>query len=81
MRLLTTCHLFIVACLIGLMVSVDCGGYRKEGEVMQIKGSDTEVNLAQRLAEAFMERRPEVSISVTGASIQQLPSLPGIGLP
>lgn len=31
-----------------------------------IKGSDSEVNVVQRLAEAFMKTRPEVVISVTG---------------
>jgi phosphate transport system substrate-binding protein len=34
--------------------------------VIQIKGSDSEVNLVQRLAEEFMKGHPEVSISVTG---------------
>lgn len=44
-----------------------CGGKNeKGGGTLQIKGSDTEVNLAQRLAEAFMQRHPEASISVTG---------------
>lgn len=33
---------------------------------IQIKGSDTEVNLVQRLAEVFMEKTPDVSIAVTG---------------
>ena len=34
--------------------------------VIQIKGSDSEVNLVQRLAEAFMKKNPGVNISVTG---------------
>lgn len=33
---------------------------------IQIKGSDTEVNLVQRLAESFMKGHPRISISVTG---------------
>ena len=33
---------------------------------IQIKGSDSEVNLVQRLAEVFMEKNPGVNISVTG---------------
>lgn len=33
---------------------------------LQIRGSDSEVNLVQRLGEAFMERRAEVSVAVTG---------------
>jgi phosphate transport system substrate-binding protein len=36
------------------------------GSMIQIKGSDTEVNLVQHEAETFMETRPEVSIAVTG---------------
>ena len=33
---------------------------------IEIKGSDTEVNLVQRLAESYMKTNPAVSISVTG---------------
>ena len=33
---------------------------------IQIKGSDSEVNLVQRLAEVFMQKNPGVNISVTG---------------
>ena len=35
-------------------------------DVIQIKGSDTMVNLGQAWAEEFMNRNPEVSIAVTG---------------
>ena len=35
-------------------------------EVIQIKGSDTMVNLGQAWAEEFMRKNPEVSIAVTG---------------
>lgn len=35
-------------------------------DVIQIKGSDTMVNLGQAWAEEFMNRHPEVSIAVTG---------------
>lgn len=34
--------------------------------VLQIKGSDTMVNLAQSWAEAFMEKNPEANMAVTG---------------
>jgi len=34
--------------------------------MIQIKGSDSEVNLVQRLAEVFMQKNPGVNISVTG---------------
>ncbi len=37
-----------------------------EKNSIQIKGSDTMVNLGQALAEAFMEKHPEVFIAVTG---------------
>ncbi len=33
---------------------------------IQVKGSDTEVNVVQRLAEAFMKKNPHYSIAVTG---------------
>ena len=36
------------------------------GNAIQIKGSDTEVNLVQKLAEAFMKKFPEAAIAVTG---------------
>jgi phosphate transport system substrate-binding protein len=34
--------------------------------IIQIKGSDSEVNLVQRLAEVFMQKHPDVNIAVTG---------------
>ena len=37
-----------------------------KADVIQIKGSDTMVNLAQAWAEEFMKEHPEVSIAVTG---------------
>ncbi|MGA3086037.1 MAG: PstS family phosphate ABC transporter substrate-binding protein [Thermodesulfobacteriota bacterium] len=33
---------------------------------IQVKGSDTEVNVVQRVAEAFMKKNPNYSIAVTG---------------
>jgi len=36
------------------------------GGTIQVKGSDSEVNLVQRLAESFMKKSPGASISVTG---------------
>lgn len=35
-------------------------------KMIQIKGSDSEVNLVQKLAEEFMKKNPEVNIAVTG---------------
>ena len=33
---------------------------------IQVKGSDTEVNVVQRLAESFMKTNPNYSVAVTG---------------
>jgi phosphate transport system substrate-binding protein len=42
-------------------------GMKAQAENMiQVKGSDSEVNLVQRLAEVFMEKHPDVNIAVTG---------------
>jgi phosphate transport system substrate-binding protein len=41
----------------------------KKGEnkdSVQVKGSDTEVNVVQRLSEVFMEKNPNIAIAVTG---------------
>lgn len=48
-----------------------CGGGEPQkahasGKAVQVKGSDTMVNLGEAWAEQFMKRRPEVSIAVTG---------------
>ncbi len=61
---------------------------------LQVKGSDTEVNLVQRLAEMYMKKDPNASIAVTGGGsgvgiaaiinkttdlCQRLPSHEGLG--
>ena len=51
-------------CLIGILVSLT-GTLAAEGSI-QIKGSDTMVNLSQAWAEEFMKENPNVSIAVTG---------------
>ncbi|NJM52382.1 MAG: phosphate ABC transporter substrate-binding protein [Blastocatellia bacterium] len=35
-------------------------------EIVTVKGSDTEVNLVQELAERFMENDPDISLTITG---------------
>lgn len=45
-----------------LLAIAGCG----RQETIKIKGSDTMVNLGQAWAEAYMEKHPEASISVTG---------------
>ncbi|MBI5701578.1 phosphate ABC transporter substrate-binding protein [Candidatus Saganbacteria bacterium] len=42
---------------------VGCGGGKK---AIQIKGSDTMVNLGQAWSEAFMAKNPEIAIAITG---------------
>lgn len=57
-------RLLTVAVLaLGLAIMSGCA---KREVSIQIKGSDTEVNLVQSLAEAFMKKEPGASISVTG---------------
>ena len=48
--------------VLGLVFS---GSVHGQG-VIQVKGSDSEVNLVQRLAEVFMKKHPDVNIAVTG---------------
>lgn len=57
-----TAALFIILCFI------TTGCQKRDSSVasIQVKGSDTEVNLVQRLAEVFMEKNPEAAIAVTG---------------
>lgn len=49
-------------------LSVSCGGGNQEGgrAVLQNKGSDTLVNVAQAWAEAYGQVRPEVAVAVSG---------------
>ena len=55
--------LFLFVAIIVAVSLVGCGGAKKG---IQIKGSDTMVNLGQAWAEAFMKGNPKVSIAVTG---------------
>lgn len=49
-----------------LFLSVITLGFYKPSETITVKGSDTMVILAQRWAELYMAKHPEVSIQVTG---------------
>ncbi|MFQ5965258.1 MAG: PstS family phosphate ABC transporter substrate-binding protein [Candidatus Scalinduaceae bacterium] len=49
-----------------LTTMIGCSKKEINKNSIQIKGSDTEVNLVQRLSEAYMEKLPEVSIAITG---------------
>ena len=57
----------MLALLICFVLAVP-GCTKKDASVnaLQIKGSDTEVNLVQKLAEVFMKKFPEAAIAVTG---------------
>jgi phosphate transport system substrate-binding protein len=50
---------------IALVLSIATGAFAA-GKVIQIKGSDTMVNLMSNLAEAYMKAHSEVNIAVTG---------------
>lgn len=49
-----------------LTTMINCSKKEAAKNSIQIKGSDTEVNLVQKLSEVYMEKLPEVSIAVTG---------------
>ncbi len=53
---------FILLCIMVL----SCVKKEAGKDSIQVKGSDTEVNLVQRLAEVFMEENPDIPIAVTG---------------
>ena len=58
---------FILSLSVGLVLLAGCA--RKSNEQsnsLQIKGSDTMVNLGQAWAEAYMKQYPGTSIAVTG---------------
>ncbi len=52
--------------LLGLLLLSACGKKGDQSNTLQIKGSDTMVNLGQAWAEAYMKQNPGVSIAVTG---------------
>src|SRR4030042_1527196 len=54
-------NLALLTIIIGLFV-----GNVLSQDFIQIKGSDTIVNLAQKLAEVYMEKNPQASIAITG---------------
>ncbi len=49
-----------------VLVLGGCGRQSRQADSIQIKGSDTMVNLGQAWAEEFMKVNPEVSVAVTG---------------
>ena len=57
---------FIVPTVIGLLLFSGCARKSSDANSLQIKGSDTMVNLGQAWAEEFMKQKPGISIAVTG---------------
>jgi phosphate transport system substrate-binding protein len=49
-----------------LMLGLLLAGSLSAQKLIQVKGSDTIVNMAQRLAEVYMQNHPETAIAVTG---------------
>lgn len=56
----------LLLCFLLFMLTFGCGKRDGENVSIQIKGSDTEVNLVQRLSEIFMGGNPGIAITVTG---------------
>lgn len=67
-------RLLVIVLLLGLGFASGCGaptageegGNRDGNGMIQVRGSDSEVNLVQRMAEEFMAENQEVQIAVTG---------------
>jgi phosphate transport system substrate-binding protein len=49
-----------------LLIAIVAFGFMQKSETITVKGSDTMVILAQRWAEAYMAKHPDVNIQVTG---------------
>ncbi|MGA1840316.1 MAG: PstS family phosphate ABC transporter substrate-binding protein [bacterium] len=62
-RYIIVCLVFVFSFLLIFMVSIQ-NGYAES--MLQIKGSDTLINLVQRLAEVYMEKNEGKVIAVTG---------------
>jgi phosphate transport system substrate-binding protein len=58
--------IIFVSAAIGLLFVSGCARRSNQANSLQIKGSDTMVNLGQAWAEAFMKKNPGSSIAVTG---------------
>lgn len=59
-------RIIVLLLMIALAVILLDGQETQAQGVIQIKGSDSEVNLVQRLAEVFIQKHPSVNIAVTG---------------
>jgi len=52
--------------LLLLVAAISAFGFYRQATTITVKGSDTMVILAQRWAEAYMAKQPEVTVQVTG---------------
>ena len=57
-------RMWMLVIVIGSLALV--GAEAQSQKMIQVKGSDSEVNLVQKLAEVFMQKNPGVNIAVTG---------------
>lgn len=57
---------FYVYATLGVMLVSGCGRRSGQSNSLQIKGSDTMVNLGQAWAEEYMKQHPDTSVAVTG---------------
>jgi phosphate transport system substrate-binding protein len=57
---------FLISTVIGLLVLSGCARKSNDANSLQIKGSDTMVNLGQAWAEEYMKQNPGTFIAVTG---------------
>jgi phosphate transport system substrate-binding protein len=57
---------FVIGATLTLLLISGCGKRSDQPNSLQIKGSDTMVNLGQAWAEAYMKQNPGTSIAVTG---------------
>jgi phosphate transport system substrate-binding protein len=57
---------FALISWLGFLLLSGCSRQNQQASSIQIKGSDTMVNLGQAWAEAFMKANPKVSVAVTG---------------
>ncbi len=56
----------IVVMSLAVFSLAGCGGGDAEKDYIEVRGSDTMVNLGQQYAEAFMDANPGITVSVTG---------------
>lgn len=57
---------FIIYIALGLILLSGCSRRSGQSNSLQIKGSDTMVNLGQAWAELYMKKNPGISVAVTG---------------